>query len=97
MHTDLKQKYLVADYAGFCGISESHFRRVFKQATGKSVHRYVLELRLSKARELLVGSNMPLALVREEVGFTSAAAFSESFNKRYHVSPSQMRKSFRPS
>ncbi len=96
MHTDLKQKYLVADYARFCGISESHFRRVFKQATGESVHRYVLELRLSKARELLVGSNMPLALVREECGFTSAAAFSESFKKRYHVSPSQMRKSFRP-
>jgi AraC-like DNA-binding protein len=43
----------IVDLAAFCGLSETHFRRVFKSYTGRSPKDFLVSVRISKAKELL--------------------------------------------
>ena len=42
------------------GLSTSHFRFLFKQATGQPFHKYLVSLRLEKARRMLVEQGLPV-------------------------------------
>lgn len=76
-------------------LSTSHFRHLFRQATKQPFHRYMVNLRLEKARELLLQSDLPVSVVAESVGFQSPAHFSRAFVKRFGASPSSIRDSRR--
>lgn len=45
----------VAGFAASCGLSETHFRRMFKSHTGRSPKDFMLSVRISKAKEMLAG------------------------------------------
>jgi AraC-like DNA-binding protein len=47
----------IADLSIFCGLSETHFRRVFKSYTGRSPKDFMISVRISKAKELLTRGN----------------------------------------
>jgi len=79
------------DVANELGISTSHFRFLFRKATDKPFHKYLLATRLEKAREILLVGDQPIHLVADHVGFTSPAHFSRVFSQRFGVSPSQIR------
>ena len=53
--------------AGLAGVSESHFRRMFIDATGLPPHRYVRGRRLAQARKLLVMSELPISMIARRV------------------------------
>jgi AraC-like DNA-binding protein len=78
----------MADIAAF---SVDHFVRAFRQATGVTPHRYVLELRLNHACDRLRNEPTPIAHIAKDCGFTSAARFSVAFHRRYGLTPSQYR------
>lgn len=77
------------------GLSTSHFRHLFKQATGQPFHRYLVALRLEKARQMLIEQETSVSEVARLVGFLSAAHFSRAFQKRFAVAPSALRQSRR--
>lgn len=77
------------------GLSTSHFRFLFKQATGQPFHKYLVSLRLEKARQMLLGQDLPVSEIARSVGFASAAHFSRAFQKRFSVSPSAIRQARR--
>jgi AraC-like DNA-binding protein len=77
------------------GLSTSHFRHLFKQATGQPFHRYLVALRLEKARQFLLEQEATVSEVARLVGFVSAAHFSRAFQKRFSVAPSALRQSRR--
>ncbi|MDO5422721.1 MAG: AraC family transcriptional regulator [Eubacteriales bacterium] len=75
------------------GLSVSYFSKLFNQYTGKTFPDYVNQLRLQKAKELLLADpGMPVGEIAELVGFHSSSYFSAAFRKYYGVSPSQIRK-----
>ncbi len=76
-------------------LSTSHFRHLFRQVTKQPFHRYMVNLRLEKARELLLQSDSPVGSIAGAVGFQSPAHFSRAFVKRFGVSPSATRDSRR--
>lgn len=86
--TDLTDEDVAADL----GLSTSHFRHLFRQTTRQPFHRYVQNLRLEKARELLLQTAIPVADVAQAVGFASPAHFSRAFARRYGAAPSAMRR-----
>ena len=49
--------FSVTDFAAFCGLSETHFRREFKNYTGRSPKDFMVSIRISKAKELLTQGN----------------------------------------
>lgn len=77
------------------GLSTSHFRFLFKQATGRPFHKYLVSLRLEKARQMLLDQDLSVAEIARLVGFTSPAHFSRAFQKRFSTTPSALRQARR--
>ena len=64
---------------------------VFKKVTGYSPIDYLLQVRLSKAAELLLKTALPISEVALKCGFPDSNYFSRQFRKRYSVSPKNYR------
>jgi AraC family transcriptional regulator len=83
---------LSADALARCaGVSQAHFRRLFQEAVGIAPHRYVLAARLEQARKLLSLSEMPIARIAQECGFSSQSHLTASFRAAHAVTPAQFR------
>lgn len=74
------------------GLSTSHFRFLFRQATGHPFHKYVVALRLEKAKQMLIEQELPVSQVAMAVGFTGLSHFSRAFTQRFSASPSHIRR-----
>jgi AraC-like DNA-binding protein len=73
------------------GLSTSHFRHLFKQVTRQPFHRYLLNVRLERAREELLVGEQKVSVVSSRLGFASPAHFSRVFVQKFGVTPSQLR------
>ena len=69
----------------------SKFRKVFKKTTGLSPNQYHLDLRLVKAKELLISTNLTINQVAYQTGFDSLFYFSRLFKQKNGVSPREFR------
>lgn len=74
------------------GLSTSHFRFLFKQATGSPFHKYVIAVRLEKARLMLLEQGLPVSQVAAAVGFAGLSHFSRAFTQRFKASPTSLRR-----
>lgn len=77
-----------SDVADRVGMSTSHFRTVFREATRQPFQQYLRSVRLEQARNLLSRSDQSVSEVCLAVGFQSAAHFSRAFSRRFGVTPS---------
>ncbi len=76
----------VSRAARLCGLSATHFRRVFKEETGRSPLEYLNRLRIGMAAAMLT-SGQRVAEVAERCGYPSQSSFFRQFKKQYGVSP----------
>jgi AraC-like DNA-binding protein len=74
------------------GLSPRYFSRVFKAETGTTFEKYLLQLRLEKARDLLRYTALPIKQVGQEAGFGSSAYFFEAFKRMSGLAPERYRK-----
>ena len=65
---------------------------VFKKVTGFSPIDYLLQVRLSKAAELLLKTELPVSEIAQKCGFHDSNYFSRQFRKRYAAAPKNYRK-----
>ncbi len=63
-----------------------------KDQTGKSFTEYVEELRLSRAMELLRGSELGITEISVQCGFSTQNTFYKAFRRRFGISPSAVRR-----
>jgi AraC family transcriptional regulator len=87
----LDQDLTLAELAAVAAFSPSHFKALFKQATGVPVHRFVLERRVERARlRLREGrkSNTEIAL---EAGFAHPSHMARSLRRLLGLTPAQLR------
>ena len=75
----------------FCPLSRSHFHSVFKETTDKTFLQYLTEIRLTKAKEHLAGSDVPVAKIAALVGFGTSSYFGQLFRSVTGLSPLQYR------
>jgi AraC-like DNA-binding protein len=73
------------------GLSTSHFRHLFKQVTRQPFHRYLLSVRLERAREELLNGEQKVSAIASRLGFASPAHFSRVFVQKFGVTPSALR------
>jgi AraC-like DNA-binding protein len=82
-----------ANIADQLGLSTSHFRFLFKQATGQPFHKYLIAARLEKAHQMLLDLDAAsVSVVAKAVGFVGLSHFSRAFTQRFSVSPASVRK-----
>ena len=79
------------DLADIAGMSERNLTRVFKRATGISIHDYRERLRLERARDLMRNPTMTLDAVAAACGFANARQLRRVWSARYGESPSAER------
>ena len=81
--------------AAQANISEVYFRRLFARARGITPKKYILELRITRAKQLLVGKYPSIASVAEQCGFSSVYHFCRTFHEYVGCTPTEYMKSNR--
>lgn len=74
-------------------LSTSQLNRKMKGVTGLSTIAYLLKVRLTKAHQMLLGSDTLVVEVAEACGFNDVSYFNRAFKKEFDQTPSQIRKS----
>jgi len=74
-------------------IGYSYFRKMFKKYTGVPPVQYHLDLKILRAKEMLLYSDKIIKEISYEMGFQSNYYFSRVFKKKLGVSPSEIRRS----
>jgi len=83
----------VGDVAQQIGLHPTSFCRGFKQSTGLSPHRYILEHRLNRAKEMMNNQRLSLTEIALDCGFSCSSQFSVVFRRITGVSPRDYRRS----
>ena len=79
----------VDDIARSLGVSQMQLYRKVKALLGTGVTDYIQNLRLTKARQLLLHEGSAIAQVAYQTGFSSPSYFATLFKGKYQVSPSE--------
>jgi AraC-like DNA-binding protein len=85
---DLNMKLLAQEF----GASYSWFRKAFVAHTGLSPHQYLLELRLVRARNLLVETEFSVKEIAMQTGFEDEHYFARLFRQKLNFTPSEWRR-----
>ncbi len=72
-------------------IGYSYFRKMFKKFTGLSPGQYLLQIRITKARDLLITTEKSVKDIAFETGFNSIYYFSRLFKEKYGKTPTELR------
>lgn len=81
----------VLDMARHANLSESHFRKIFRQHRGISVGKFLHDLRLDKAKQLLHQSALSLKEISSAIGYSDSVAFHRAFATCFNITPTQYR------
>ena len=88
---NIAEKLTLDELAEHIHMSKYHFLRRFKEETGMTVHEFINNKRLVKARDMLK-ADRPLADAWQESGFNDYTTFLRNFKKVFGVSPSSLSK-----
>ena len=82
----------VADAAGVCSFSASHFMRWFRQMTGQSFVAFLNEYRLNAAAEALQTTDETVLTIASRCGFENLSYFNRAFKAHFGMTPREYRK-----
>ena len=82
----------VADAAGVCSCSASHFMRWFRQMTGQSFVAFLNEYRLNAAAEALQTTDETVLTIASRCGFENLSYFNRAFKAHFGMTPREYRK-----
>lgn len=86
------EKLTLSEYAHLCGLSLSTLKRKFKEETGDSPMRWIVQRRLNESCKIMTDRSLNISSIAFQVGFESLAHFSKAFSVHYGCSPSSFRK-----
>jgi len=92
LRSHLDGRISIAEVAEACQLSRSHFTRAFRLTTGLTPHDWLQAQRLARARELLRGSDLPLAEVATACGFADQSHFTRVFSRAEGAPPGHWRR-----
>jgi AraC family transcriptional regulator len=84
----------LAEIAEAAELSPYHFARSFKQTTGVTPIQFLMQRRIERAKQLLAGSELPLAEIALSVGFKNQSHFSTLFRKFTEITPKAWRNAY---
>jgi AraC family transcriptional regulator len=87
----LAEDLAIATLANLIPMSQFHFARTFKAATGESPHRYITQRRIERAKVLLSVTRLSAAEIAYQVGFANQSHFTVQFRKTVGMTPKQFR------
>lgn len=92
MRREVGKNFNLEEFAAENNIGYSWFRRMFKNYTGLSPRQYCLQIKIMRAKELLLSTNLSVKEISYELGFESIHYFSRLFKQKTGISPAKFRK-----
>ncbi|MGL5755847.1 MAG: response regulator transcription factor [Paraclostridium sp.] len=86
-----KEHISLQDISSYVYLSHEYFSRLFKDEVGENFSSYLTNYRMKKAEKLLKTTDMKIAQVAIEVGYSNASYFSKSYKKYKGISPEEDR------
>jgi AraC family transcriptional regulator len=93
IHAHLDRDLSLEQIAQVINISPTYFASLFKRAIGTSPHQYVIEQRVERAKSLLSETDLAIADIALQVGFSSQSHLTQQFKRLTGVTPKQIRPS----
>jgi AraC family transcriptional regulator len=87
MNAQLEESLGVEELSMLSGLSSSQFGRLFRETTGKTPHRYIMGLRMDRARDFLEHSDLSVIEIGLRCGFEQPSHFSTMFRKQTGFNP----------
>jgi transcriptional regulator GlxA family with amidase domain len=87
METNIEEPVSPASLAADVGMSTRQLERLFRRYLSRSPKRYYMELRLQKARNLLMQTEMSVINVALACGFSSPSHFSKCYRAHFETTP----------
>lgn len=78
---DLQKPFSLQDIASKCGYNKNHVIRIFKKETGKTPYAYITDIKINKAKQLLLCSDASLSQISTECGFGDYINLYKAFVK----------------
>ena len=92
---NLKEQYSNKILANYLNLNERTFTRRFKKALNTTPNKYMQNLRIEKAKELLITTNKSFDSITFEVGFYNESSFRKLFKRETSLNPSEFRKRYK--
>ncbi|MDF2646089.1 MAG: response regulator [Paenibacillus sp.] len=92
IHTHFKKDISLTEMAQYANMSISYFSALFKRCTGRTLVQYIQEVRIEKAKQLLLETQLKNYEIAERVGFATQPYFIRVFKSSVGVSPNTFRK-----
>lgn len=84
-------KLNVSNIANEYLISRSHLYRKIIACSGVSANKYIMNIRLARAKNLLENTELTISEISYKVGFTSSSYFTKCFSNKYNILPKKIR------
>lgn len=75
------------DISRIAGVGSSYLQTLFRNSMGMSVHRYVIQRRVERAKELLVQDHLSMPDIAEAVGFSDQSHMARQMRRILNVTP----------
>jgi AraC family transcriptional regulator len=91
IHAHLNRDLSLAELASVINIAPTYFARLFKQEMGISPHQYVIQQRVEQAKLMLSKTDLAIADIALQVGFSSQSHLTKQFKRITGITPKQVR------
>lgn len=81
----------MSDMASVLNLSQYHFCRLFKQATGFAPHQYLTQCRIDRAKHLLQFTQLTITEITFAVGLNNHSSFTRLFRRYAGMTPKEFR------
>jgi AraC-like DNA-binding protein len=95
INNNYNKKLRLNDMANLVGMTPVAFSKFFKIRTGKSVMKYIIDMRLGFAARMLVDSTMSVVEISYDCGFNNISNFNRIFKKNKGCSPKEFRNMYK--
>ncbi|WP_407425237.1 helix-turn-helix domain-containing protein [Treponema sp.] len=85
------QKITLENLCSEFGTNRTDLNKLFKEKTGMTAIKYVIDLRLRIARSLLKDTDLPVERIAEQTGFSDSTHLERLFKQKYQMSPGEVR------
>lgn len=94
IHNNFMNNILLDDIAQNVSLNPRYFSKIFKQEIGVTPIQYLRDLRVKKAENFLIKTNLSMIEIAERTGFNDPLYFSKVFTMYHQISPKNYRKRY---
>lgn len=91
MEHNYHRELSVEELADICKLNRSYFSKLFRESMGCPPQEFLIRLRLSKAADLMKGTDFSIGEIAVRCGYPNQLHFSRAFKKRYGIPPREWR------